>query len=62
MKNPINTDLTGKVAVVTGAGGVLCSMFSKALAAAGAKVAMLDINEESVKKTAAGIRAEGCEA
>ena len=62
MKNPINTDLTGKVAVVTGAGGVLCSMFSKALAAAGAKVAMLDINEESVKKNAAEIRAEGYEA
>ena len=24
-KNVLNTDLTGKVAVVTGAGGVLCS-------------------------------------
>ncbi len=62
MKNPINTDLSGKVAVVTGAGGVLCSMFSKSLAAAGAKVALLDINEESVKKAAAEIRAEGYEA
>ena len=29
-------DLTGKVAVVTGGGGVLCSGFSKTLAAAGA--------------------------
>ena len=28
-KNVLNTDLTGKVAVVTGAGGVLCSAFSK---------------------------------
>ena len=36
MKNPINTDLHGKVAVVTGAGGVLCSSFSKVLARAGA--------------------------
>ena len=59
MKLPLNTDLTGKVAVVTGAGGVLCSMFSRALAAAGAKVAMLDINEESVTNFAASIREEG---
>lgn len=59
MKLPLNTDLTGKVAVVTGAGGVLCSMFSRALAAAGAKVAMLDINEEAVTKFAASIREEG---
>ena len=59
MKLPLNTDLTGKVAVITGAGGVLCSMFSRALAAAGAKVAMLDINEESVTNFAASIREEG---
>ena len=31
-KNVLNTDLTGKVAVVTGAGGVLCSAFAKVLA------------------------------
>ena len=37
-KNVINTDLSGKVAVVTGAGGVLCSAFAKVLARAGAKV------------------------
>mgnify|MGYP005787763137 CR=1 FL=1 len=59
MKLPLNTDLTGKVAVITGAGGVLCSMFSRALAAAGAKVAMLDINEEAVTNFAASIREEG---
>ena len=28
-KNVLNTDLTGKVAVVTGAGGVLCRNFAK---------------------------------
>ena len=39
-RNVINTDLTGKVAVVTGAGGVLCSEMAKALAACGAKVAL----------------------
>lgn len=62
MKLPLNTDLTGKVAVVTGAGGVLCSMFSKALAAAGAKVAMLDLNEAAAEKVAEGIRQEGGQA
>ena len=62
MKLPIHTDLSGKVAVVTGAGGVLCSMFSRALAASGAKVALLDINAESVQKVAAEICAEGYEA
>ena len=41
-KNVLNTDLSGKVAVVTGAGGVLCSAFSKTLARAGAKVALLE--------------------
>ncbi len=59
MKLPIHTDLTGKVAVVTGAGGVLCSMFSRALAASGAKVALLDINEEAVQKVAEEICEEG---
>ena len=59
MKNPIDTDFTGKVAVVTGAGGVLCSMFSKALAAAGAKVALLDLNLEAAEKVAAEITADG---
>ena len=48
-KNVLNTDLSGKVAVVTGAGGVLCSYFAKVLARAGAKVALLDLNEEAAK-------------
>jgi NAD(P)-dependent dehydrogenase (short-subunit alcohol dehydrogenase family) len=52
-------DLKDKVAVVTGAGGVLCSMFSKTLAAAGAKVALLDINEEMAQKFADEINAAG---
>ena len=62
MKLPLNTDLAGKVAVVTGAGGVLCSMFSKALAAAGAKVAVLDLNEAAAEKVAEGIRQVGGQA
>lgn len=59
MKLPINTDLNGKVAVVTGAGGILCAMFSRALAAAGAKVAVLDLNGEAAQKVADQITAEG---
>ena len=58
-KNVFGTDLTGKVAVVTGAGGVLCSSFAKTLAAAGAKVALLDINEEAAKGFADEIVANG---
>lgn len=58
-ENVLNTDLTGKVAVVTGAGGVLCSHFSLVLARAGAKVALLDINLDSAQKVADAIIAEG---
>lgn len=59
MNLPINTDLSGKVAVVTGAGGVLCSAFAQVLAAAGAKVALLDINEAAAQSFAAQITAAG---
>ena len=58
-KNVLNTDLSGKVAVVTGAGGVLCSAFSKTLARAGAKVALLDLNFDAAKAFADEINAEG---
>lgn len=57
--NSFYTDLSGKTAVVTGAGGVLCSAFSKALARAGAKVALLDLNLQAAQKTAEEIQAEG---
>lgn len=53
------TQLDNKVAVVTGAGGVLCSMFAKTLAEAGAKVAVLDLNEEAAEKVAEEIRGKG---
>ena len=58
-KNVLSTDLTGKTAVVTGAGGVLCSAFSQALARAGAKVALLDLNFDAAKRFADKITAEG---
>ena len=59
LKNVLNTDLTGKVAAVTGAGGVLCSCFAKALARAGAKVALLDLNFDNADRFAQEIRDEG---
>ena len=37
----IQADFSGKVAVVTGGSGVLCSEFCKALAKSGAKVAVI---------------------
>ena len=55
MKLPFEIDLNGKVAVVTGAGGVLMSEFAKALAACGAKVALLDINAEAAEAVASAI-------
>ena len=50
---------TGKVAVVTGAGGVLCSVLSKALAKQGAKVALLGRTFAHVQRVADEITAEG---
>ena len=52
-------DFTGKVVVVTGAGGVLCGDMARAYAQAGAKVAALDLNEAAVLKLAEEVTAEG---
>ena len=62
MKLPFALDLCGKVAVVTGGGGVLCSDFSRALAQCGAKVALLDIDGDAAERVAADIRAQGQDA
>ena len=59
LKLPFNIDLTGKVCVITGAGGVLCSMFAEALAKTGAKVALLDLNVEAAKEYAEKINKDG---
>ena len=59
MNLPLNVDFSGKVVVVTGAGGVLCGDMARAYAQAGAKVAALDLNEEAVKKLASELTAEG---
>ena len=52
MSTPFQVDLKNKVVAVTGAGGIICSAFAKALAENGAKVALLDINEEAAQKYA----------
>ena len=49
MQLPFALDLSGKVAVVTGGGGVLCGMMAKAIAASGAKVAILDLRAENAQ-------------
>ena len=59
MNLPLNIDFSGKVVVITGAGGVLCGTMARAFAQAGAKVAALDRNEDKVKALAAECRAEG---
>jgi NAD(P)-dependent dehydrogenase (short-subunit alcohol dehydrogenase family) len=60
LKNPY--DLSGRVAVVTGGGGVLCSTLSGALSECGAKIAILDINLEAAERVAADLRRTGGEA
>lgn len=54
-------NLTGGTIVITGAGGVLCGTMAKALAKAGAKVAVLDLSKEAAEKVADAIRADGGE-
>lgn len=55
-------NLKGKVAVITGGGGVLCGGFAKDLARQGVKVAVLDLRLEAAQKVADEIVAEGYEA
>lgn len=52
-------DLSGKTAVVTGAGGIPAGKFAVDLAKAGAKVAVLDINADAAEATRAAIEREG---
>ncbi len=55
MQIPFNIDLKDKVCVITGAGGVLCSVFAKAVAQCGAKVALLDLNLTAANAVASEI-------
>lgn len=51
--------ISGKIAVITGGGGVLCGTMAKELARRGAKVAVLDLREEAARKVADEITAAG---
>lgn len=55
----VHENLKGRVAVVTGGGGVLCGDFAKTLAKQGVKVAVLDLNEAAARKVADEINADG---
>lgn len=51
-------DITGKIAIVTGGAGVLCSAMCRELAARGAKVAVLDLNAAAAQALAADLSGE----
>lgn len=53
------SSLKDKIIVVTGAGGVLCSMFAKEAAKQGAKVALLDLNVNAAQAAADEITQTG---
>lgn len=52
-------EMKGKVAAITGAGGVLCSAIAEALAATGVKIAVLDINQAAANEVAGRINSSG---
>src|SRR6266852_4716464 len=55
-------DIHGQTAVITGGSGVLGSVMARALAQAGAKVAILGLHEEKVMVAASAIQSEGNQA
>lgn len=59
MTLPFKVDLDGKVAVVTGAGGILCSEMARALAQCGAKVVVADLKLENAQSVVDSILKEG---
>lgn len=63
-KNPYQQlfDVQGKIAVITGGGGVLCGAMGVALGRAGARVAVLDIIPENARKVVDAIESDGGEA
>ena len=58
----VNFDISGQVAVITGAGGIICGVMAREMAKKGAKVALLDLFVESAQKIADEINAAGGDA
>jgi NAD(P)-dependent dehydrogenase (short-subunit alcohol dehydrogenase family) len=56
---PFHVNLQDRVALITGGGGVLCSVMARALAACGARVAVADLKQEAAETVASLIRQEG---
>ncbi len=62
METEKKAEFSGKVVVITGAGGILGAIFAQAFARVGGKVALLDLDLSAAEKVAVGIRAQGGEA
>ncbi len=58
----VNFDITGKISVLTGAGGIICGAMSREFAKKGAKVALLDLFPEKAQAIADEIVTQGGEA
>jgi len=58
----LNFEISGKVAVITGGAGILCTTMAKELAKVGVRVAVLDIAEPKAQEVAAEIVAQGGDA
>ena len=58
----VNFDISGQIAVITGAGGIICGVMAREMAKKGAKVALLDLFVENAQKIADEINAAGGDA
>lgn len=58
----VSFDISGQVAVITGAGGIICGTLAKEMAKKGVKVAVLDLFLESAEKITNEIIASGGDA
>lgn len=58
----VNFDISGQVAVITGAGGIICGVMAREMAKKDAKVALLDLFVENAQKIADEINAAGGDA